>query len=280
MPSFDMTKFSTWSNERRLLDIWNNNTGQLCWNNKSTDWSCRWSGGKMAENDDEELVINLVCQYNSTRRTTPLYFEDCVLDNLEYHEFIEQLLFEISQLRMFGKLRLALVDNGNDIDLLPSRYRWQVKDALKRTERLTKKVIESSTSSPLPVNKRLKTEDKPHPDSSLRFSQPPGHQLLFSNVSQCSFPKSNHKPGETAESQHFYNQAKQTSPLDEFWRKKNMKCSICNLRYRKLKLNMNFFRKNMERSCTLIMVEKLADIATIDPKMLTNNVTTAQIAEV
>ena len=118
----------------------------------------------MVQNDEEELIINVVCQCNSTRRTTPLFFKDCVLDNLEKHEFIEQLLFEIPQLRRFGKLRLALVDNGDEKDLLPSHYRWQIKDALKRTERFTIKRIVSLTPSPLPVSKRLRTEDKLHPD--------------------------------------------------------------------------------------------------------------------
>ena len=51
----------------------------------------------MAQNGEEELIINVLCQCNSTRRTTPLFFKDCVLDNLEKHEFIEQLLFEIPQ---------------------------------------------------------------------------------------------------------------------------------------------------------------------------------------
>ena len=89
-----------------------------------------------------------------------------------------------------------------------------VQNRVKRTERLTIKVIESLTQSPLPVSKRLKTEDKLHPDSPLRFSQPPRQQLLFGNVSQCSFPESNHKLGETAGSQHLHNQAKETSQLE------------------------------------------------------------------
>ena len=64
----------------------------------------------MAQKNEEELVINLVYQYNSTIRTTStIFIKDNVLDNLEYHEFTEQLLFEIPQLRRFGKLRLALL---------------------------------------------------------------------------------------------------------------------------------------------------------------------------
>ena len=66
---------------------------------------------------------------SSTHTMVPHESLRCSFHPVSYDSFLEILKTEIKALRWIGKLRLTVLDMdlGESVDLIPSRFAWQIK---------------------------------------------------------------------------------------------------------------------------------------------------------
>ena len=73
-------------------------------------------------------------------RTTPVFMDSKLLESLTYEDFVTFIRSNVRYLSQIGKFRMTIID-GDDLD---SKV-WQIRDVMKRLNKLVLNVFESSS---------------------------------------------------------------------------------------------------------------------------------------
>ena len=120
--------------------------------------------------EDKDIMFKISYTYHGGKRTTPVFIKRDTLLNSTFEQFADILKHEIRYISDLGKIRITYRDeDGVDIDLTEERFQWQMRDAMKFSEKLSMNVIEGeSPASPVQsvIPKRFKR------DTCQTFTQP------------------------------------------------------------------------------------------------------------
>ena len=120
--------------------------------------------------EDKDTMFKISYTHHGGKRTMPVFIKRYTLLNSTFEQFADILKHEIRYISDLGKIRITYRDeDGVDIDLTEERFQWQMRDAMKFSEKLSMNVIEgvspaSSVQSVIP--KRFKR------DMCETFTQP------------------------------------------------------------------------------------------------------------
>ena len=85
---------------------------------------------------------------------------------------------------------MTIID-GDDVDIIPAKFVWQIRDAMKRLNKLELNVLESSTPSPLQTPKRPRKESSQDTyslvaSSNSNFQRPKARQVAFPSAASSA----------------------------------------------------------------------------------------------
>ena len=106
------------------------------------------------EDKSNEIVFYIKYFCNGSQRTTLVFMDSKLLESLTYEDVVTFIRSNVHYLSHIGKFRMTII-NGDDVDIIPAKFVWQIRDAMKRLNKLELNVFESSTPSPLQTPKRL-----------------------------------------------------------------------------------------------------------------------------
>ena len=101
--------------------------------------------------EDKDIMFKISYTYHGGKRTTLVFIKRDTLLNSTFEQFADILKHEICYISDLGKIRITYRDeDGIDIDLTEERFQWQMRDAMKFSEKLSMNVIEGvSPASPV-----------------------------------------------------------------------------------------------------------------------------------